>query len=58
MRLPNDKGKIKRVRISIREVDEGGGFKKGVKSENFIVIDCTPKEVKEFIIKKLKDEEI
>ena len=56
--IPNDKGKIKRVRISIREVDEGGGFKKGVKSENFIVIDCTPKEVKEFIIKKLKDEEI
>ena len=56
MRLPSKHTKEKRVRVQIREIDDSGKYKNGAKSENFIVLDCTAKELNEFIIKKLKDE--
>jgi len=52
MRLQTNKG-VKRVRVQIREIDEEGKYKKGAKSENFIVMECSPKELAEFIKKAL-----
>lgn len=55
MRLPDSELKTKRVRVQIREIDINGSYKKGAKSENFIVLECDPKELKDFFLEKLMD---
>ncbi len=53
MRLPDHELQTKRVRVQIREIDVSGAYKKGSKSENFIVLECTPKKLKDFFLIQL-----
>jgi hypothetical protein len=53
MRLPDNELETKRVRIQIREIDVAGKYKSGAKSENFIVLECTPQELKAVIVKAI-----